>query len=177
LAASALADLGRFLAALHAAPVPDDAPRNPFRGVPLRARAHLTERWMDQLDPPVTGELRACWEAALEAPIDRPRSWVHGDLHPKNLVGAGGRLTGVVDWGDVSGGDPATDLAVLWMLQPVDRHAGFWSAYGPVSEATLARARGWAIGYGAMLVASTEDDADPFWAIGRATLARVPATS
>ena len=42
--------------------------------------------------------------------------WIHGDLHPGNLLVRDGRLSGVLDFGDVTAGDPATDLSVGWML-------------------------------------------------------------
>ena len=45
------APFGRFLADLHG-PAPDDAPRNPYRGIPLRAKGEsLAIRW-DRLDAP-----------------------------------------------------------------------------------------------------------------------------
>lgn len=37
--------------------------------------------------------------------------WVHGDLHPANVVVTRGTLSGVVDFGEVFAGDPAADLA------------------------------------------------------------------
>jgi aminoglycoside phosphotransferase (APT) family kinase protein len=49
---------------------------------------------------------------------DGPPIWLHGDLHPFNLVVNQGRLSAVIDFGDLCAGDPATDLAVAWMLFP-----------------------------------------------------------
>jgi aminoglycoside phosphotransferase (APT) family kinase protein len=39
--------------------------------------------------------------------------WLDGDLHPGNMLVIGGRLSGVIDFGDLTSGDPATDLALL----------------------------------------------------------------
>lgn len=39
------------------------------------------------------------------------KRWVHGDVHPANVVVADGILAGVVDFGALFAGDPAWDLA------------------------------------------------------------------
>lgn len=36
---------------------------------------------------------------------------LHGDFHPRHVYAEGGRVTGIIDWGDASGGDPVSDLA------------------------------------------------------------------
>ena len=40
-----------------------------------------------------------------------PPVWLHGDLHPANVVVSDGTLSGVIDFGELCAGDPATDLA------------------------------------------------------------------
>ena len=50
--------------------------------------------------------------------------WLHGDLHPANVLTADGAFCGVIDFGDMCAGDPACDLAACWILLPdgfVDR--------------------------------------------------------
>jgi aminoglycoside phosphotransferase (APT) family kinase protein len=106
-------------------------------------------------------------------PIDAPASWLHADLHPKNLVGRDGRLVGVIDWGDLCVGDPAGDLAAAWMLFPPEVHADVWAAYGGAGDDLLARARGWAIFFGTVLLDTDVDGEDTFGRIGRTTLERV----
>jgi aminoglycoside phosphotransferase (APT) family kinase protein len=66
---------------------------------------------------------------------------VHGDLHLRHLLVHDGRLSGVIDWGDVCRGDPSLDLAVCWFALPPDGRADFFAEYGRVSEAQLLRAR------------------------------------
>ncbi|MEK9507059.1 phosphotransferase [Gemmatimonadota bacterium Y43] len=57
----------------------------------------------------------------------------------------GGALAGIIDWGDVSGGDPAVDLASAWtILRSESERKGFWKRYG-ASEAERCRARAWAV--------------------------------
>ena len=45
-----------------------------------------------------------------------PPLWLHGDLHPSNMLTHDGRLSAVIDFGDITSGDPATDLALAWMM-------------------------------------------------------------
>jgi hypothetical protein len=83
----------------------------------------------------------------LAAPVwTGPALWLHGDLHPANLLTRDGNFCGVVDFGDLCAGDPACDLAACWMLLPdrvIDR---FHQSYSPAADAaTRRRARGWAL--------------------------------
>jgi len=68
--------------------------------------------------------------------------WVHGDLHPANVVVADGTLTGVVDFDAMFVGDPAWDLAAAWVLLPAGTAARFFAAYAQADEAMVRRARG-----------------------------------
>ena len=87
----------------------------------------------------------------MDAPTDPSRRWLHGDLHPLNILVRDRRIAGIIDWGDVCGGDIATDLAALWMLFHQPQRERALGAYGTVGDATVARARGWAVLFGAMM--------------------------
>lgn len=157
-------DLGRFLAALHQ-PAPPEAPANPYRGVGLSHRDELVRGRLAQLEPLWAGmgldgaRLMAVWEEALaQPPWSSPGRWLHGDLHPCNLVVHEGRLAAVIDFGDLCAGDPATDLAAGWMLLPASAHGRFLDAYGPPDEATWRRARGWALALGLAMLGASADD-------------------
>ncbi|HZZ87637.1 MAG TPA: aminoglycoside phosphotransferase family protein [Caulobacteraceae bacterium] len=146
--------LAAFLRALHQ-PAPDEAPHNRVRGVPLAERAEAFEDRFVQAEHRhgrLAPHLRQTWDAALAAPIDLPRTWFHGDLHGRNAIVQGGRFAAIIDWGDMAGGDPACDLAAVWMLLPdyAARRAAI-DAYG-ASEATWTRARGWAALMAVMLL-------------------------
>ncbi|MGB3294637.1 MAG: phosphotransferase [Phormidesmis sp.] len=82
-------------------------------------------------------------------------TWIHGDLHPRNILVDRRSITGVIDWGDLAVGDCATDLAALWCLFP-NQHLRQQAidAYEEVSAATLTRAKGWAIFFGVGLLDS-----------------------
>ena len=109
--------LGAFLAALHA-PAPPDAPANPYRGVPLPDRAQATQDRIEQMSEAIDAPaVHRCWNELAATPgWTGPPLWLHGDLHPLNVLVHEGRLSGVIDFGDVTAGDPATDLSVAWML-------------------------------------------------------------
>ena len=175
---AAAAALVAFLAALHQ-PAPAAAPVNPFRGVALAARAAVCEQRMASLvewSNLVTPAVRQAWDAALAAALDGPPTWIHGDLHPLNLLVHGGALSAVIDWGDMAQGDPATDLAAIWMLldSPAARSAAMQSYPAP-SPATWARARGWAVMFGVFLAHSGQTGATRVSAVGARTLARLDA--
>ena len=175
--AAAAAAVGGFLGALHV-PAPADAPANPFRGVPLAARASNFAANLALIGGQVDRDavLRA-WVAALTAPgYDGPPVWLHGDLHPANILVDDGQVSGVIDFGDITAGDPASDLSVAWMLLPADGHAIFWSAYqaagGRADDAVRARARGWALNFAVVFLAHSEDN-PVLRQVGRRTLSSV----
>ena len=176
----AAAGLATFLAALHT-PAAPDAPVNPFRGIPFADRATLNARNLAAVDGRVDrGAVTRVWETALAAPVwDRPPVWLHGDLHPANILVHGGRLSGVIDFGDITSGDPATDLSVAWMLLPAEYHHLFQNAYHvaaayPADDACWVRARGWALVLGVVCLAHSADN--PLIAgIGQRTLSAVLA--
>lgn len=168
--ADAASALGAFVAALHR-PAPADAPSNPVRGIPLAERAELTERFLHALEGTIdTAAARRRWAEALEVPPwPGPLLWLHGDLHPANLLVADGHLSAVIDFGDMCGGDPATDLAVAWMLFDADHRPAFRAAAGDVDDDTWRRAEGWALAIGAACLSNSADH-PVVAAIGRRTL-------
>lgn len=90
--------------------------------------------------------VRGVWEDALAAPEwTGPAVWLHGDLHPANLLTADGTFCGVIDFGDLCAGDPACDLAGGWSLLPDEAINRFHRGYASADAATLRRARGWAL--------------------------------
>lgn len=159
----AAVDLGAFLEALHQ-PAPAGAPSNPWRGVPLAQRDGLLHSHVAQAGTQVDrGAVLGLWRRAIEArPWSRPTVWIHGDLHPGNLIVDDGRLVAVVDFVDLCAGDPATDLAVMWMLFDSDAREAFLASASPrrpVDPDTRLRSRGWALALG--LALSTQADDDP----------------
>jgi aminoglycoside phosphotransferase (APT) family kinase protein len=165
-----------FLRALHR-PAPADAPTNPYRGVPLTERATMVaerlQRLASQTDL-ISPKLEQIWTEALAAPMDMPPTWLHGDLHPRNILVENGEIRGVIDWGDMTVGDPATDLACVWMLFAEARvRRQVLAAYGTISAATYGRAQGWAFLFGIVLLDSGLVDHPRHAMIGEQTLQRL----
>ena len=183
--AAAATVVGGFLGALHVSS-PADAPASPSRGVPLAERAGTFAANLALIGGQ-TGQdhggrdaVLRVWDAALAAPgYDGPPVWLHGDLHPGNILVNDGQVSGVIDFGDITAGDPAGDLSVAWMLLPLDCHARFWPAYQAadgagvrVDDALRTRARGWALNLAIVFLAHSEDN-PILRQIGRRTLSAV----
>lgn len=174
-AAEALAD---FLLSLHV-PAPLDAPANPFRGLSLD-QERLDERARSLLaGHPDAGALLERWAAWSTAPEwDLPDLWVHGDLHPLNLVlDERGALRGVLDWGDLTVGDPACDLATAWLTFDAPGRRAFVARIddgGLYDPSAWTRARAWALYLGLVFVTHS-DDAPALRAVGEHALAELLA--
>lgn len=150
-------ELAAFLRALHA--IPPGADGHPPGDTLCRVDLSRREaRLRAQLEgarrlgfAPQADEGLALLDAALDelaahpAPL-RQDALVHGDLYGRHLlVGPGGALAGIIDWGDVHRGDPAVDLAVAYSFLPRDARRDFFAAYGEIDPPTRAKARGRAL--------------------------------
>ncbi len=171
--------LAAFLRSLHT-PAPDNAPFSPHRGVPLASRSEHVTQWMSALAQSsnlITPAIKKLWQRACRAPAAADRFWLHSDLHPHNVLVVAGRLSGVIDWGDLTAGDVATDLATIWMLfdsQGARQQA--IKAYG-ADDGLVLRAQGWAIFFATILLKNGLVDNPSHAAIGRNTLRRLAEDS
>lgn len=166
-------DLAAFMIGLHR-PAPGNAPANPFRGVPLVSRA---AGWEPSILAAAGESGWGQWQEWAAAPAwPGPPVWVHGDPHPLNvLLDAAGRLTGVLDWGDVTAGDPASDLGMAWLMFDADdraRYVAACDASGRYDPAVWQRARAWALGLASVFVARS-DDLPSLAAVGRQGLSQL----
>jgi aminoglycoside phosphotransferase (APT) family kinase protein len=168
--------LAHFLRTLHVA-APVQAPKNRTRGIPLQERAPAVEERLHRLAQKtqlINLIVVKSWESALEAPQAEVATWIHGDLHPQNILVEHGELRGVIDWADIASGDNATDLACIWMLLPtVAARESAMAEYGNVPAATWARALGWAVNLGTVLLETGLVDNPRHAAIGELTLQRI----
>lgn len=67
----------------------------------------------DKIDDKVATRI---WKEALNSTWHKKPVWVHGDISVGNLLVRNGRLSGVIDFGQLAVGDPACDLAIAWTL-------------------------------------------------------------
>lgn len=127
-------------------------------GPASKMRGGSLERWREQAETALellqgqidTQAATEIWQMAIDAPLDEPAVWFHGDIARGNLLVEQGELTGVIDFGGLAVGDPACDLAIAWtFLEPKSRRV-FREALG-VSDAIWNRGRGWVL-WKAMIV-------------------------
>lgn len=154
--------LAAALRALHT-PAPRDRPVNPFRGGALAERDPAVRERLDGLRARGRSGLdgvAALWaEGLAAAPWSGPAVWIHGDLHPGNLVADGSRLAGIIDFGDVTAGDPAYDLAVAWLaFDAVGRSRFVAATDSRYDAATWIRARAWGVAVALMLLQHSDDN-------------------
>jgi len=175
----AAARLGEVVAALHS-PAPADAPTSSYRGVPLGDRDSIVRRALSRLAE-AEPALRI-WDAAVGAPPNPVSSWTHGDLHPGNVLlhgdGQDGRLAAVIDFGDMSGGDPAVDLAAAWLFFSPEGRNRFRAAAGRrrYDPHAWTRARGWAVDISIGLMTES-DGSERMTSLGRSGLLAVLSDS
>jgi len=174
-------ELARALRLMHVE-APAEHPVNPFRGVPFADRDEAVEARLAALrarGAAPEDRLRTAedtWRAAVAASVySGPPVWIHGDLHPGNLVVADGRLAAIIDFGDVTAGDPAYDLAIAWLAFDAAGRDRFIAALaGLHDDATWTRARGWAVAVAAMLLDHSDDNPE-YAALGAQALAEATA--
>jgi aminoglycoside phosphotransferase (APT) family kinase protein len=137
--------LAGFLRSLHSVELDESLPLDVNGRADMARRVPLTRQTLAEIE-----QLRI-WRAppSVAAILDEAEQLgpaelaavVHGDLHFRQVLVEGGRVTGVIDWVDVCRSDPAIDLSMLWsFLEPSER-AAFIETYGEVSDEQLLRAR------------------------------------
>jgi len=164
-----------FLRTLHQQ-APEDAPYNRFRGVPLQERAEAIEARLDSLrtdTPYITARIEAIWRQALQTELTGERCWLHGDLYPLNILWDAGQVSAVIDWGDLAAGDVASDLACTWTLFSTAAGRHLLLDEYQADPALRARAMGWAVGFGALLLAAGLTSSPTLAELGKLTLQRL----
>lgn len=166
--------LGEFMAALHVE-APDHAPRNSARGHFVGDNNEILLSRLADLGVADPGDhvtldidrAEARWRALLDGLTPWPHApvWIHGDLHLANVLVAdgpfGAEIKAVIDWGDVCGGDPATDLSIAWSLfdEPDrDRFRAAVGRRGPIDDATWRRAEAWALHFAVVYLLHSADN-------------------
>lgn len=134
-----------FLRALHSLELDVELPVDVNARADMTRRVPMTLELLDELqrlglwdEPP---SVRAFLREAEALPPGELTAIVHGDIHFRQVLVEGDRVTGVIDWVDVCRSDPAIDLSLLWSLLPPEGRAQFLDTYGAASEEQLVRAR------------------------------------
>ncbi|WP_445296569.1 aminoglycoside phosphotransferase family protein [Chitinimonas sp. PSY-7] len=140
--------LAQFLIALQMIDTkggPPPGPHSFYRGGALtiydaETRAAIAAL-KSKIDAAVATEV---WEAALKTIWRDPPVWVHGDISPGNLLVKAGKLNAVIDFGQLTVGDPACDLAIAWTFFTGESREAFRTML-PFDPGTWARARAWTL--------------------------------
>lgn len=166
-------DLAKFLRALYN-PAPADAPdpglANFWRGGPLTRLDSEFKTAVSELTRKMRMESALdVWEATITQQQPERRCWVHGDIAPANLLQNHGLLCAVIDFGLVSAGDPACDLAIAWLAFESTQREEFLQAYGSCDRDLLQRAQAWAL-WKAVLVLAGRSHQPPGYRPARAVI-------
>lgn len=149
-------DLARFLISFEKV----DATLGPiagehsfYRGGRLSIYDAETQEAISLLKDKINVELATViWKKAINTSWGKKPVWVHGDLSSDNLLIEKGRLSAIIDFGQLAVGDPACDLAITWTFFKDKSRTVFRNALDFDSD-TWARARGWVL-WKALIVAS-----------------------
>jgi aminoglycoside phosphotransferase (APT) family kinase protein len=140
--------LAQFLVALQRidpAGGPPPGPHNFYRGGALATYEAETRQAIAALKSRIVGAAATkVWETALASDWCGPPMWVHGDIAAGNLLLHDGRLSAVIDFGQLGIGDMACDLAIGWTLFKGKSREVF-RALLIIDSETWARGRGWAL--------------------------------
>ncbi|MBB6734080.1 phosphotransferase [Cohnella zeiphila] len=142
--------LARFLKKLHDFPVKiaqENRVRQDHRNLTdIAMRKAKMQAFLSKLALHLNEEEHRAISDYLEhLSMDRVRQryvLLHGDLHFKNmLVDEIGRVSGIIDWGDIHLGHPACDLNVVYSFLPPHARSDFFKEYGDADEETKVLAR------------------------------------
>jgi aminoglycoside phosphotransferase (APT) family kinase protein len=134
-------EVASFLRVLHGVELQEPLPLDVNRRADMPHRVTLVREQLADLAGGAPPEAEPVLAEAERLPPSEHVAVVHGDLHVRQVLAEGARLTGVIDWVDVCRSDPAIDLSLLWSFLPPPARPAFLEAYGPLDEAQLLRAR------------------------------------
>jgi aminoglycoside phosphotransferase (APT) family kinase protein len=137
-------DLADFVIALHSIDV--DEPPIGTRSVTLVSRDEGTRAALAESEGLVdVPAVKAVWSHLMSTAIsDYDPVLLHADLTAGNLLVEGGRLTGVIDFGAMTYGDPAVEVLTAWELFDPAQRETYRLILG-VDEVTWRRGAAWAL--------------------------------
>lgn len=156
------AQLGEFLGRLHSLrpSIASSLEVDPLGRADMAARIPRAHAALERVASLWTGSDRTAriFSAAENLSPDTDPVIVHGDLNLRHaLVSRSGGLAGVIDWGDMCRAPRSVDLPLYWSLFDSHARTAFRAAYGPLTEANLARARVLALFFDATLAVYAND--------------------
>jgi len=145
--AQAAIDLGHFILELQQIDI-SNVPISQ-RGRPLNTYDHVVRDAIKSLHGIIDVDRAIfAWQTALAAPVWNGKSvWIHGDLHPLNVLVRKRKICAIIDFGMAGLGDPACDMMVAWTLLDVETRELLRNTV-KADDAMWARGRGWALMFG-----------------------------
>jgi aminoglycoside phosphotransferase (APT) family kinase protein len=124
---------------------PVAGPHSFYRGGALATYDGETRRALAALEGKIDIDAATeVWETGLASTWQSNPVWVHGDISTGNLLVHEGQLSAVIDFGQLTIGDPACDLAIAWTLFEGKSREAF-RAMLPLDAGTWARGRAWTL--------------------------------
>lgn len=157
--------IARFLKILHSQNA-NNAPLNEHRGMPLSEKSEDVILRMERLKMKtdlITPKIEQLWQQAVNEPFPVEKYLLHGDIHPRNVIIHRKKIAAVIDWGDITSGDVATDVGCLWMLFKEKTTRQKALKYYGANQSLINRSIGWAINFGTILL-DTGFNGDPKYA-------------
>jgi aminoglycoside phosphotransferase (APT) family kinase protein len=141
-------DLALFLKSFEAIDAkngPQPSEENFYRGGDLSKYTEQTHQAINMLDNKIdTQKAYDIWDVAINNPCEQKPVWVHGDMSMGNILVKDGKLTAIIDFGQMCVGDPACDLVPYWTLFD-SKQAELFKQTVNLDTKTWQRARGWAL--------------------------------
>lgn len=141
-------ELAHFLSCLQKIDITDaplPGPHNFFRGGSLTTYDQETRRAIRDLREQIDDKTaNLIWNKGLESEWTKEPVWIHGDMHPTNLLVENGRLSAVIDFGCSGVGDPSCDLAIAWTFFSGTSREDFHDGLD-IDDNTWDRGRAWAL--------------------------------
>lgn len=141
-------DLARFLLALEKIN-PNEGPspgwHSFFRGGSIAQFDSQTQQAFSILEDKIDiHTARNIWSKALASSWPESPVWVHGDVTESNILVENGKLKAVIDFGILTTGDPACDLAIAWTMFDENSRKVFRNAL-PFDKDTWIRGQAWSL--------------------------------
>ena len=141
-------DLANFLFSLHridSTGGPAPGLHSFYRGGSLAVYDEETQKALSHLKNNIDSlAAMELWQSALKTSWRKAPVWVHGDISAGNLLIEHGKLSAVIDFGQLSIGDPACDLAITWTLFK-DQSRAIFKTKLALDDDTWIRAKAWTL--------------------------------
>lgn len=158
-------ELASFLTELYSIDANEGPPagaHNFYRGGSLSVYHEETQAAIRKLKNEIdVGACQTIWERARSSHWNKTPVWIHGDVAPGNLIASNGHLVGVIDFGTMGIGDPASDLTLAWTYFDQLSRDIFKNDL-QLDEDTWNRARGWALWKALITYHDEKDDVKQF---------------